>query len=604
MKKLLLSLAVIFALMVSGIAQTTTDGLVGYWKFDEGSGTVVGDELGTTNGELVNSVDATWADGYSGKALDFSQTSGVASYARFDGSGAANIDGSLSIAMWIKADLTLDGEQSIISKGVPYLLTGDPVDGFVPDGGWYHLSLKNGAIRFMIWDVSTLSSPGGELPIEITWDPNTWYHVAVVRDKENAVMNVYLNGQLISTDTDGLMESMANQEDLTFGSVAHGVQSEEGDAFWGSHYKGCLDEVQLYNKALTGEEIAGIYDAYINGGGSGKSIAYVTKQKDMAEGAWPVENDVIIQMLNADPNVDLTVLVTDGDGNIDGAAVDLSGYDAIVAAETYGSGDNVWKSGYPLYIGTLPVPAVYNKIYSFRSGKALTTGAGASSDATGIYDMAVDAPTHAIFSGIDVSSGKFTIAKGGVDDSGGTTYEKCMQYNTGNVVTGTTLLGHPDGISDAVLSFDDIAPNATIDEVTVPVQVYSFAMNSGQLTYKSTDGTNINLTTEGLTFWRNAIYLAAGIDVPTTPVDFTISARSIAVNEIGVYPNPAVDQICVGGIENGTQVTVYSALGQKVAATIANGNEATIDVSNFKKGIYMVKVERNGKASVGRFIKK
>ena len=50
------------------------------------------------------------------------------------------------------------------------------------------------------------SSPAGQLPIEIVWDANTWYHVAVVRDTDNSILNVYLNGQLISSDADAMQE--------------------------------------------------------------------------------------------------------------------------------------------------------------------------------------------------------------------------------------------------------------------------------------------------------------------------------------------------------------------------------------------------------------
>ncbi|MFC0875567.1 LamG-like jellyroll fold domain-containing protein [Saccharicrinis sp. FJH2] len=277
MKKPLHFLMLLFLVSTAiGLAQTQ-EGLVGYWKFDEGTGTTVSDELGTTNGELVNAVEATWTDGYMGKALDFSQTDGNPAYARFAGDGVANIDGSLSMTMWVKTPMSPDGqtEYSIISKGVPYLTTGDI------DGGWYHLSLKEGAIRFMLWDQDeNFSSPGGDLPSDMTWDANTWYQIAIVRDKDNALMNVYLNGELISSDADGMQVSILNNEDLTFGSVANGVQtvagpggsSNPGNPFWDSNYLGSLDEVQLYNVALTDAQIKSIYDAYMTVGVDSKKI--------------------------------------------------------------------------------------------------------------------------------------------------------------------------------------------------------------------------------------------------------------------------------------------------------------------------------------------
>lgn len=219
---------------------------------------------------MVNSVAETWTAGYdgSGGALDFSQTDGSPCYARFDGSGAADIDGSFSMMCWIKADLSLGSEQSIISKGVPWLITNEI------DGGWYHLSLKESKVRFMIWDESGLLSPDGALPIGVTWDANTWYHIACVYDVESGRLNTYLDGDSISTVEGTLLGSLHSKEDLTFGSVATGVQTEtapggspasvDGSKFWPSNYLGALDEVKLYNVALSTTQIKLMYDEYVN----------------------------------------------------------------------------------------------------------------------------------------------------------------------------------------------------------------------------------------------------------------------------------------------------------------------------------------------------
>ncbi len=313
-----------------------------------------------------------------------------------------------------------------------------------------------------------------------------------------------------------------------------------------------------------------------------KNVAYMTLQKDMAEGAWPVDNDVIIQLLKADPKINLTVLVTNEDGAIGDSKtkVDLSGYDAIIAAETYNSGDNVWKSGYPLYMGTLPAPTLYNKAYSLRKDKALGADSpGQSHDAEDVYNMTVAVPTHPIFSGIDVSGEKITVVKSGVGDTGDKAYNKAMQYNTGNVVSGSTLLGYPEGATDVVLSFNDLAAGTTIDDITVPVRVISFAMNTGQLTYKGDDDSGINLTTDGLTLWRNAVYIVAGIDVPTTPAVFPSSTKEIASAKLKIY-----------GVEGGIKLpensnaSVYSISGKLIQQGVNK------DFISAAKGMYIVRV--------------
>lgn len=313
-----------------------------------------------------------------------------------------------------------------------------------------------------------------------------------------------------------------------------------------------------------------------------KNVAYVTKQKDFVEAAWPVDNSVIIQLLKTDPNINLTVFLCDGDGNdlTTSAPVDLTSFDAIIAAETFGSGDNVWKVGFPLHIGSLPKPTLYNKLYSFRSGKGLTTGSGASNDVVLVWNLTVDQPGHDIFKGIDVSSGSFQIVKGGAHDTG-ETGEKAMQYNTGNVLEGVTMLGHPEGITDAVLSFDDFAAGSTIDEVTVPVRVLSFALNYGQLVYKGDDGSGINLTTEGLTMWRNAVYIVAGLDVPSTPAAIVAGISNTKIERLGAF-----------GVQGGIRVpadlnlSIYNISGQQIKNNV---NETFVPC---KPGIYLLKSEK------------
>ena len=54
---------------------TTIQGLVGYWNFDEGTGATANDSSGNANFGTV--VDARWATGKIGGALDFTNGQGV-----------------------------------------------------------------------------------------------------------------------------------------------------------------------------------------------------------------------------------------------------------------------------------------------------------------------------------------------------------------------------------------------------------------------------------------------------------------------------------------------------------------------------------------------
>jgi alpha-tubulin suppressor-like RCC1 family protein len=90
----------------------------------------------------------------------------------------------------------------------------------------------------------------GQVPFEP--DMNTWYHVAVVRN--GSTLNVYENGVLAGTNaiTANILDAAAT---LTIGQA-------EGISF----VNGLIDEMTIYNRALSGAEITAIYSA----GGAGK----------------------------------------------------------------------------------------------------------------------------------------------------------------------------------------------------------------------------------------------------------------------------------------------------------------------------------------------
>src|SRR6185436_11959497 len=87
---------------------------------------------------------------------------------------------------------------------------------------------------------------------------NTWYHIAGIRGSN--FLQLYVNGQLERQTNVSLPQDYGNLP-LYFGS--------SGQAIWDHKFKGTLDEVSLYNRALGSNEIAGIFAA----GASGKCKA-------------------------------------------------------------------------------------------------------------------------------------------------------------------------------------------------------------------------------------------------------------------------------------------------------------------------------------------
>ena len=77
-----------------------------------------------------------------------------------------------------------------------------------------------------------------------------------------------------------------------------------------------------------------------------------------------------------------------------------------------------------------------------------------------------------------------------------------------------------------------------------------------------------------------------------------------ALKGFSFYPNPATDVINLKSVANIDAVTIYTAAGQQVINDRVNRKDSQINVSRLTKGVYMMKVEINGKSGTYKFIKK
>lgn len=217
-------------------------GLVAYFNLDEGDGEIAtSDANGLKEGTLYNGV--TWiSPGYDG----------TGSAVRVDGTANSRIDigtwdpsegtGQLSLSVWIR----WAGErrspdydhQGIIGKRQGWAGT-DAMR-------WFLETDPLGRLAFRQYSDAgvDLYSPEGIL------DPfvGKWAHVAVAFDGTTA--RIYLNGVEVVSGPFAL----ADKADAAMGiGCTHGV--DNGEVFVGD-----IDEVQIYNRALTPEEVAYLAD--------------------------------------------------------------------------------------------------------------------------------------------------------------------------------------------------------------------------------------------------------------------------------------------------------------------------------------------------------
>ncbi len=210
-------------------AVATTNGLVGHWNFDENSGVSAGDSSGSGNvGQLQNGT--TWTAGKMGSGVAFD---GVDDKVLIGNPSVMDFGAGqdFTISLWIKGSDTTKA-QKIISKRSA-----------TPDG--YQLRFNNPAS--LIWRIDE--------PVTITdtiapTHPlnGSWRHLVVGRSGSQHFF--YIDGVLVKTSTDSTSNSLQNIESLTIG----GDQGSVGG------FNGSVDEVRIYNRGLTSQEISDIYN--------------------------------------------------------------------------------------------------------------------------------------------------------------------------------------------------------------------------------------------------------------------------------------------------------------------------------------------------------
>ena len=77
-----------------------------------------------------------------------------------------------------------------------------------------------------------------------------------------------------------------------------------------------------------------------------------------------------------------------------------------------------------------------------------------------------------------------------------------------------------------------------------------------------------------------------------TAEDFALKAPRIQTNNLKVYPNPVGtgNELTVSMATENEKVAIYNSIGQKMMEQIATGNIAKFNVSNLRKGMYIVKL--------------
>ena len=216
------TLALVWALVSTVCA---ADDLVGWWKLDEGSGSIISDSSGGGLDGSFTGDTPEWITGRYGNAILFNGSTG---YIDLGSDPAMDITGEITVACWVRDDGFTTGWQAIFTKGLGWRLQ------------------RNNQERTLEWTCPGLTLPTPYLFGNGTIDDGEWHHVAGIYDGLRQAL--FIDGEL-----DVEMEASGEM-----GSTSYRVMIGSIDTLTDRVWNGPIDDVRLYRYGMSRDEIRAV----------------------------------------------------------------------------------------------------------------------------------------------------------------------------------------------------------------------------------------------------------------------------------------------------------------------------------------------------------
>ena len=375
-------------------------GLVAAYSFDEGGGWIATDTSGNANHGTITG--ATRVAGRFGRALSFDGTNDLVRVP--DSSSLALVSG-MTIEAWVRPNL-LGGWRTVALKetatGLTYAL-------------YAHDDAPRPAVTANFGGADQSAAGVQALPVGV------WTHLAATYD--GAAMNLYVNGTLVR----------AQPATGTFVQSAQPL-SIGGNGVWGEYFAGLIDQVRIYDRALTATEI----DA--------NSRLAVMPPPPVANTSPTAQGDHLATPVNTTLVLSAATLLAN-DNDVDGDALTVS-----AVASSSAAGGTITSSGTGSWTYAPPSAFIGNDTF----GYTIEDGRGGSANGTVV--VSVTEPVSGLVGAWSFNDGAGTSA---ADASG-----------NGRVGTVRQAVWTPNGKYGSALSFDGIndwvtvADHASLDLTT------------------------------------------------------------------------------------------------------------------------------------------
>jgi len=213
------------------VISVTDPNLVGWWKFDEGSGTIALDWSGQGNHATLNG-GPEWVPGYDGGGL---KLDGSDDYVALPIGSVIDSLASSTFTTWVDFSNAGGAWQRIFDFG-----SGTTVNMF--------LTPRTGATGPMRFAITAGGSGAEEQATAPDTLPSGWHHVAVTINASIRTITLYLDGQALATNGSATLtpSSLGNTTNNWLGRSQYTADG---------YFNGSLDDFRIYNYAIPEAEI-------------------------------------------------------------------------------------------------------------------------------------------------------------------------------------------------------------------------------------------------------------------------------------------------------------------------------------------------------------
>jgi beta-lactamase regulating signal transducer with metallopeptidase domain/Leucine-rich repeat (LRR) protein len=220
--------------------------LIAHWKFDENAGNIAHDSAGNNNAIIQG---ANWSSGISGTGLNFD---GLDDYVNCGSDTSLDLT-EFTWSLWIKrTEQWHSDERSLISTNQADQHTNGSYGLQIDEGDNFQNTIQfvrhGDPFSACLWSNTTIGD-------------TTWHHIAATRNNKKQAV-IYIDGQPVAQ---GRLQTKTDFKQMNIAA---------GDKEY-SNFKGIIDEVKIYNRALSTKQIQQIYNNTNN--------SYVTSNKTNRE---------------------------------------------------------------------------------------------------------------------------------------------------------------------------------------------------------------------------------------------------------------------------------------------------------------------------------